>query len=108
MPDYPPAALRAAADAIERELLSGTDYVMAQDSDEALARATLDAAMPFLGEPYEDLLGDIHLYVNWRFVTRQLTTPQKEMWADAVEAWSARLNAGTGETTTVDRWWRDG
>jgi hypothetical protein len=50
MPDYPPAALRAAADAIERELLSGTDYVMAQDSDEALARVALDAAMPFLGE----------------------------------------------------------
>lgn len=55
----------------------------------------------------EDLLGAIELYVKWRWVTKQLTTPQKERWADAVEAWSARLNDGTNETTHVDRWWRD-
>lgn len=55
----------------------------------------------------EDLLGDLWLYVNWRWITTQLTTPQKERFADAVEASSARLNAGTDETTHVDRWWRD-
>lgn len=107
MPDIPPEALRAAAAAIERELMSGRDYSMALDSDEALARVALNAGAPLLREPYEDLLGDISLYVPWRFVTLQLTTEQKEMWADAVEAWSAQLNAGTDETTTVDRWWRD-
>lgn len=52
-----------------------------------------------------DLLGNIYLYVNWRFITKQLTTEQRTFWADAVEAWSARLNAGTDETTHIDRWW---
>lgn len=48
MPDIPPAAILAAAAAIERELMSGTDYSMAADSDEALARVALEAAAPIL------------------------------------------------------------
>lgn len=50
MPDIPQEAVTAAAAAIERELLSGTDYAMAADSDEALARVALEAAAPFLAE----------------------------------------------------------
>ncbi len=50
MPDYPPEAVRAAAAAIERELLSGRHFAMAEDSDEALARAALDAAAPILAD----------------------------------------------------------
>jgi hypothetical protein len=50
MPEIPPAAIMAAAIAIERELLSGRDYSMAQDSDEALARVALEAAAPILAE----------------------------------------------------------
>jgi hypothetical protein len=42
----------AAATAIERELLSGRDYSMAQDSDEALARVALEAAAPILAEAW--------------------------------------------------------
>lgn len=53
---------------------------------------------------YQDLLGAIELYVDWRYVTRQLTTEQKELWADTVEAHGER--AHPGEPTTVDRWWR--
>ena len=50
---------------------------------------------------YQDLLASIWLYVKWRYVTKQLTTEQKEMWADAVEA------ASDPEAPTVaDRWWR--
>lgn len=48
MTEIPPEAVMAAAIAIERELLSGKDYSMAQDSDEALARAALEAAAPIL------------------------------------------------------------
>lgn len=44
----PGEAVMAAATAIERELLSGKDYSMAQDSDEALARVALEAAAPIL------------------------------------------------------------
>lgn len=60
---------------------------------------------------YEDLLGSIWLYIKWEYVTRQLTTAQKELFADAVDAWSARLNAGEPEDLQVEsgtrRWWRD-
>jgi hypothetical protein len=51
---------------------------------------------------YRELLGSIWLYVSWRYVTRQLTTPQKEMWADAVDS------TGDAEApVTADRWWRE-
>jgi hypothetical protein len=56
---------------------------------------------------YEDLLGSIWLYIGWRYVTKQLTTAEKEMFADAVEASSRRLHDDIGEPTGVDRWWRD-
>lgn len=50
MPDLPAAAIQAAAAAIERELMSSTDYPMALDSDEALARVALEAAAPILAD----------------------------------------------------------
>lgn len=52
-----------------------------------------------------DLLHSIWLYVDWRKVTRQLTTEQKDMWADAVEAFSEILEPG--DPVEADRWWRD-
>ena len=56
---------------------------------------------------YENLLGCVELYVDWRHVTEQLTTPQKELFADAVEAWTARLNeSGDEPGHLADRWWR--
>jgi hypothetical protein len=48
---------------------------------------------------YQDLLGCIWLYVNWRYVTTQLTTEQKELWADAVDSFDG--------VRTADRWWRE-
>lgn len=57
---------------------------------------------------YEDLLGSIWLYIGWRYVTKQLTTEQKEMFAAAVESSSRRLNDDDpSEPLDVDRWWRD-
>ena len=60
-------------------------------------------------EQLQDLLGSISLYVDWRFITKQLTTPQKEMWAAAVEQWSRSLQAPDSEEPhlVADRWWRD-
>ena len=49
----PDKAVMAAAIAIERELLSGKDYSMAQDSDEALARVALEAAAPLIVAQHE-------------------------------------------------------
>jgi len=45
-----------------------------------------------------ELLGSIWLYVKWHYVTKQLTTEQKNLWADAIDA--------TGEPgTKAERWW---
>jgi hypothetical protein len=57
-------------------------------------------------EAVRDMLGSLWLYVDWRYCTKQLTTVQKELWAAAVEAWSADLNEGSIEAPLVaDRWW---
>lgn len=58
----------------------------------------------------QDLLGSIYLYVKWRWLTKQLTTEQKEMWADAVDAWNERLRQAEGDEDPglrAERWWRD-
>lgn len=53
-----------------------------------------------------DLLGELWLYVNWRYCTKQLMAEQKELWASCVEGWSAELNEGSDEKpVTADRWW---
>lgn len=55
------------------------------------------------------ILGDLHLYVDWRYVTSQLTTVQKEAWAQAVEQWERDLYADDPDTLAelhpADRWW---
>lgn len=53
----------------------------------------------------EELLAAIWLYVNWRSVTGKLTTEQRELWADAIEAQSGRDHPG--DPTRPERWWRD-
>jgi hypothetical protein len=52
---------------------------------------------------YRKLLHTIWLYVNWSYVTRQLTTEQKDLWADSIEqdSWDS-----DNKPTEVDRWWR--
>lgn len=52
MTDFPEEAVAAATAAIDRELLSGKVYETAEDSNEALARAALEAAFPVLRERY--------------------------------------------------------
>jgi hypothetical protein len=52
-------------------------------------------------QTYRELLGSIWLYVDWRYVTKQLTTEQKNLWADAVDT--------TGDPDfrepKAERWW---
>lgn len=69
----------------------------------------LDAAAPRLTEAYDDLLGSIWLYINWRYVTKQLTTAQKELLADAVDRDVMRSQREDGEEPrpVAERWWRD-
>jgi hypothetical protein len=50
----------------------------------------------------EELLGAIWLYVNWHYVTKQLTTEQKELWANAVDKYGDPEDRGP----KAERWWR--
>lgn len=56
-------------------------------------------------DDYKELLLCIQLYMKWRYVTRQLTTEQKNLWADAIEEISERWHPGDG--SKADRWWQD-
>lgn len=53
----------------------------------------------------------VWLHGDWRWLTRNMTTPQREYAADAVQRYSFRLGEGDGdwEPLSVDglRWWRD-
>lgn len=53
---------------------------------------------------FEDLLGVIELHIDWRHVAKQLTTGQKNLFTDSVDAWCARI-AGDDEPSGADRWW---
>lgn len=55
----------------------------------------------------EDILGEIYFYIHWRYVTKQLTTPQKELFAQSVEHSSVRLDPSIYPSLEVDRWWLD-
>jgi hypothetical protein len=50
-----------------------------------------------------ETLGSIWLYVKWRYVTGKLTTEQRELWADAVDAFGDPEDRGP----KAERWWRD-
>lgn len=50
-------------------------------------------------DQYIDLLATLWLYMNWRSVTRQLTTEQKNLLADAVDAAHA--------DPVAERWWSE-
>lgn len=53
----------------------------------------------------DELLAVIWMYVNtWRYVTKQLTTEQREMWADAVDAYHPDPH-DPYLGPKADRWW---
>lgn len=55
--------------------------------------------------------GTVYLHSNWRYITSQMTTPERERAADAVERWNVSLNADDPYIDDMDqtelRWWRD-
>lgn len=86
------AYVREQAEA-DPEFASG--YVHAQHAAQILA--------------YQDLLASLWLHLG-RHEVKQLTTEQKNLLADSVEACSARLaqaDPAYGGPKTVDRWWAE-
>ncbi|MFJ7990268.1 hypothetical protein [Streptomyces sp. NPDC096351] len=61
--------------------------------------------------PGDGAWGSVWLHGNWRYLTSQMTTPEREHAADAVARWSADLARADGEERGREpeslRWWRD-
>ena len=54
-------------------------------------------------EAFEDLLSDLYLYINWKYVTRPLTTEQKNLLADSID--NAYIREENDDGDRVERWW---
>lgn len=52
---------------------------------------------------YREILHCIWLYVNWHYVTKQLTTEQKNLWANAIDLCSRADHPGAA--AVAERWW---
>lgn len=78
------------------------------DPDTAALAGAYEAAEAELDE-LRELLGSIWLYVDWLYVTKKLTTGQKDLWADAVDATSMAAQAADGyePRPVAVRWWDD-
>ena len=72
--------------------------------------ATLIHRFPPLADTVvlETILATIFLHGRWEDLTRHMSVAERERFADAVEAWSARLNLDTldAEPMRLDRYWR--
>lgn len=78
------------------------------------ARDTLAAIDSITGTdplPGDGAWGSVWLHGNWKRLTTNMTTPERELAADAVARWSAALNAEDSDLEAGEpeglRWWRD-
>ena len=68
-------------------------------------RQHLNSSLLAQVEQYQDILHSTWLHGNWYRLTKPLTTVEKEAFANAVEAASARLMT-PDDGVEVERWWR--
>jgi len=61
--------------------------------------------------PGDAAWGSVWLHGDWRWLTKNMTTPEREHAADAVARWSAALNAEDNDLEDGEpeglRWWRE-
>lgn len=79
------------------------EAVVRQRDEVLAALEKQQAVLADVAAPYRDMLGEIWLYVKWRYVTGKLTTEQRELWADAVDEFGDPQDRGP----KAERWWRD-
>lgn len=72
--------------------------------------AVLDTATPDMTLPGDGAWHSVWLHGNWRYLTQQMETPEREHAADAVARYRTVLSAD-GEDRFEEpqdlRWWRD-
>lgn len=78
------------------------------------ARDTLTLIDSITGDtplPGDAAWGSVWLHGDWRWLTKNMTTPEREHAADAVARWSAALHAEDNDLEAGEpeglRWWRD-
>lgn len=89
---------------VQRKRANEADAVLDEAHAHSTAVGTLGkviAERPDIAA-YRELLHYIYLHVNDAFVMRKLTTEQKELWADAIDACG-----DPNDPTAYPRWWRD-
>lgn len=59
----------------------------------------------FSAQQMREILAVIYLYVPWRYVTKQLTTEQKNLWADVIDA--NYKEVFPDDPAYVPRWWQE-
>ncbi|GAA0500800.1 hypothetical protein [Streptomyces olivaceiscleroticus] len=72
--------------------------------------AVLDAITPDTALPGDAAWHSVWLYGDWHWLTKNMTTPEREHAADAIARYDAVLAAMDGEDRTEPedlRWWRD-
>lgn len=61
--------------------------------------------------PGDAAWGSVWLHGDWKWLTKNMTTAERELAADAVARWSAALNADDNDLEAGEpdglRWWRD-
>lgn len=87
--------------------LSRSPGVRLETRDRVLADQVMPAVPGLLAklDAVGDLLDTLWLYLNWNYVTRKITTEQKNLLADMIDAHRRRDPEHT--SGPVDRWWRD-
>lgn len=72
--------------------------------------AVIDSCMAGETVPGDAAWGTVWLHGNWRYLTSQMTTAERETAADAVARWSAAQNADDPDLEPGEpdglRWWR--
>lgn len=73
--------------------------------------AVIDAITGTDPLPGDAAWGSVWLHGNWKWLTKNMTTPDREHAADAVARWSAALAKNDGDLERAEpdglRWWRD-
>lgn len=73
--------------------LLGIEVLQAED-------VTIDG---FSATQMQEILSELYLYVDWRWLTRQLATEKKNLWADIIDKHSEEVFPE--DPGKVDRWW---
>lgn len=94
-----PVELTSGYRAAQDELANGDKVEkLHAELDEAYTNAVADRLI------WDEIAGSIWLHAKWRWFTKQLTTEQKEVLADAVDRWGSCVG---DEWEPIERWWRD-